>query len=144
MNKIEYDERYYIKNKETKTRYHVQWRKDNPRYMKEWYKRHKKEELLKANKRNLKNKEDNRKKTLKRKYSLSHENWLEIWKNQSGKCAICGEVFNNPSDACVDHNHETGKVRGLLCKKCNLALGLFNDDIKNMMTAVEYLEKEVK
>ena len=80
-----------------------------------------------------------RKNHLKRKYNLSHEDWLKMWENQDGKCLICGKLFIEPSDACVDHNHKTGKVRSLLCKKCNLGIGYLNDDPKLTIKATKYL-----
>jgi len=72
-------------------------------------------------------------------YDLSYEDFLKMWENQNGRCAICGKFFNEPSDACVDHNHKTGKVRGLLCPNCNSALGFLNDDIDLMLKAAVYL-----
>lgn len=44
---------------------------------------------------------------------------------------------------CVDHCHETGEVRGLLCSKCNTAIGMFQEDINVMYRAIEYLSKGV-
>jgi len=62
---------------------------------------------------------------------------------QEHKCAIC-----STSDAdldkllSVDHCHTTGKVRGLLCNNCNLALGNFKDKIENLKSAINYLKQE--
>jgi hypothetical protein len=62
---------------------------------------------------------------------------------QGGVCELCGE--NNTRDKhgvmAVDHNHETGAIRGLLCFKCNSALGNFNDNKELLMKAINYLEK---
>lgn len=46
-----------------------------------------------------------------------------MWYVQGGKCALCGNDFSSASDAAVDHHHGTGRVRGLLCDRCNLAIG---------------------
>ncbi len=60
---------------------------------------------------------------------------------QESKCAICGiEKCSSGYPMSVDHNHDTGKVRALLCKKCNSGLGLFDDDPELISKAVSYLE----
>ena len=76
---------------------------------------------------------------LRKKYNLSYEDWLKLWEKQNGRCAICGRFFDKPSNACTDHNHKTGKVRGLLCPNCNSALGFLNDDVDLMLKAAVYL-----
>ena len=73
-----------------------------------------------------------------------------MWKSQGGCCPICstklvnieidGEVKNKGNTACVDHCHETGKVRGILCAKCNKALGLFNDNLISLQNAFNYID----
>jgi hypothetical protein len=74
-----------------------------------------------------------------RKYGVSREAFEAMFADQDGRCAICGE----PGDyrgLCVDHDHRTGQVRGLLCNKCNWGLGHFNDDSDLLMNAITYLE----
>lgn len=61
---------------------------------------------------------------------------------QNYKCAICNEDFKKNEKICIDHNHETDKVRGLLCGKCNTGLGLFNDDKEILINAAIYLNKQ--
>ena len=68
---------------------------------------------------------------------FDYERYLVLLKKQKGKCKICKCVLNPPY---VDHNHNTGKVRGLLCRGCNVALGTFQDSIKILKNAVKYLE----
>ncbi|MDO9463776.1 MAG: endonuclease VII domain-containing protein [bacterium] len=109
-------------------------RKNNPEFMKKYLARRK------ENKRNnpeIREKQAIRRK--ERKYGLSHEDWLRMYETQDGKCLICGKSFIKPSDAKVDHNHRTGKIRGLLCNNCNLGIGFLNDDPKIMIKAIEYL-----
>lgn len=69
---------------------------------------------------------------------------MEMLYQQNNKCAICGAEFGvNHIKDCphVDHNHNTGVVRGLLCLKCNAGLGLFGDNIDNLVSAICYLEE---
>lgn len=54
-----------------------------------------------------------------------------------GRCEICGEIPE--VTLCIDHDHDTGFVRGLLCRQCNLGLGLFGDDPDRLAAASEYL-----
>ena len=84
-------------------------------------------------------------KYLKRRYNLSEAEYTAIADQQGEKCAIChGTGFKmqerHKSELVVDHCHETGKVRGLLCHNCNRALGLFHDNKEALLRAIEYLE----
>lgn len=76
----------------------------------------------------------------KKHYGLSHEDYLKLVVEQEGVCKICG---NPPVRAHldVDHGHETGKVRGLLCNSCNGGLGLFRDSQDLLRKAINYLEE---
>jgi hypothetical protein len=58
---------------------------------------------------------------------------------QGGVCGICGKAPQEP--LCVDHSHATGRVRGLLCRKCNTALGSFDDDVSVMAAGIAYIRK---
>jgi hypothetical protein len=61
---------------------------------------------------------------------------------QDFKCAICSVHLSDVKKSfAVDHDHATGKVRGLLCDLCNRALGQFKDNIDNLKAAINYLEK---
>jgi hypothetical protein len=62
-----------------------------------------------------------------------------MYDNQNGLCAIC--MKND--ELVIDHNHETGAVRGLLCKKCNFGLGLFKNS-DNILFAMKYLTDYAK
>ena len=79
---------------------------------------------------------------LMRLYKLSLEEYEQMLKDQNGKCAICGRpVADFERGLAVDHDHETGKVRGLICPNCNRGLGGFFDNLDLLKGAVEYLEK---
>ena len=58
---------------------------------------------------------------------------------QENKCAICGSVLSDTNKAFVDHCHNTKKVRGLLCAKCNTLLGMAKDDVSILQNAITYL-----
>lgn len=75
------------------------------------------------------------------RYGLETDQFLYLVREQEERCAVCTEFLpSDPYKVCVDHDHATGKVRGLLCRACNLGLGHFKDDLHRMKTAVEYLE----
>lgn len=71
------------------------------------------------------------------KYGLSADEYARLWTEQDGDCAICGEY----RDLVVDHCHATGRVRGLLCHRCNVALGWLDDDPVRMRAVAEYIER---
>jgi hypothetical protein len=73
---------------------------------------------------------------LRHKYGLSIEDYEAMYERQGGKCALCG----HPDRLCVDHDHQTGRVRGLLCYLCNTALGrLVGDDPVRLDAIRDYL-----
>ena len=88
-------------------------------------------------------------KELMRKYNYGLEfgEYARMFDEQNGLCAICGLPekslhFNGkPRSLFVDHDHETGQVRSLLCMKCNIGLGQFNDDTGLIEKAIGYLQK---
>lgn len=65
-------------------------------------------------------------------------------KEQNYSCAICCTIDSGPMDFHADHDHKTGKKRGVLCQKCNTGLGLLKDDIEILCAAIEYLNKYTK
>lgn len=99
---------------------------------------------LSANKSNPKRPETGRRQRLKRYYGITLEDFGRIQREQNDRCAICethideAKVHNNTF--CVDHNHKTGEVRGLLCNFCNTALGKMQDNPKLLRAAADYLE----
>lgn len=82
-----------------------------------------------------------RQRDLQRMYGISLTEYDQLLDGQGGVCAICGKTpTENGMRLSVDHDHTTGKVRGLLCDTCNFAIGAFNDDVHLMMNARIYLE----
>jgi hypothetical protein len=77
---------------------------------------------------------------MKYRYGLTKETFDSFWQTQNGKCGICTKALTKELRGyAVDHNHETGNVRGLLCNPCNTALGLFKDSPTVMQNAYQYL-----
>lgn len=81
---------------------------------------------------------------LKTKYGLTEKEYDQLLYSQQGVCAICQgpPVNTNPpynSKLVVDHNHNTGQIRGLLCQRCNQGLGLFKDSTTYLQSAIDYL-----
>ena len=72
-----------------------------------------------------------------KQYGVSKDDFMNMLKNQDSKCKICEKYINE--SAAVDHCHTTNKVRGLLCRNCNSAIGLFEDNINTLKKAIEYL-----
>ena len=78
---------------------------------------------------------------LMRKYGLSFEEYTALLARQEDRCAICRTDVTEPFPSfVVDHDHATGRVRGLLCNQCNLGLGHFDDDVARIRSALHYLE----
>ncbi len=71
-------------------------------------------------------------------YGITKEKYKEMYQKQNGKCLIC---FRTKDVLCVDHNHSTGKIRGLLCKPCNSLLGHLEADITKIERIQLYLSK---
>ena len=84
-------------------------------------------------------KEISRKGHLKRKYSISPEDYNRLMKQQNNKCLICHRIPDKK--LFIDHNHKTGKVRGLLCQNCNLMIGNAGEDINILLSGIEYLRR---
>ena len=79
---------------------------------------------------------------LKFKYDIDSQQYDLLLKEQNGVCAIC----HNKEEKCrlpVDHCHTTGKVRGLLCHRCNRSIGLLGEDVGILENAIKYLQKSV-
>jgi hypothetical protein len=89
-----------------------------------------------------KTKERNRWTAIFRLYGMTKEHFENTLKKQNGKCKICCSTSPGKGNYfAVDHCHTTGKIRGLLCNNCNLALGLMGDDPKLLQDAAKYLEE---
>lgn len=109
-----------------------------------WYKKIKSanNDTYKKIKKNDKNKQ------LKSAYGITLEQYDALAKQQNYVCAVCGKhesnmhgKSDNLSRLCVDHDHVTGRIRGLLCHKCNVGIGHFEDRLDVLASAIAYLSK---
>lgn len=85
------------------------------------------------------------------KYGLTKEGFKRLWVEASGLCEICGVKMHSVhipdseqegTEKChIDHCHESGEVRGLLCTRCNVGLGYFKDEQRRLKNAIAYLER---
>lgn len=91
---------------------------------------------------NVDEREARRDRKYKRNYGLSLISYNRLLADQHHKCAICGTVpFDDKHHLCVDHNHSTGVVRGLLCASCNSLIGYVHENPTRLTNAAIYLRK---
>lgn len=88
----------------------------------------------------------NKMQTIARRHGLTREQYQRMIQLQRDKCAICGKPESHKYKGkvvwlAVDHNHKTGKVRQLLCRSCNLMLGLVEENLSVLRKAISYLKK---
>lgn len=85
---------------------------------------------------------------MKSKYGIEKEEYLQKLVSQGGLCKICLEPETDidkrtgrVKNLSIDHNHETGQIRGLLCRKCNTSLGLLREDKKIIQNMINYIDE---
>ena len=78
-----------------------------------------------------------RSRALARRYGMTAKDYDDLLQQQGGKCAVCG----SENRLCVDHCHQSTKVRGILCDRCNVALGAANDDPDVLRGLADYLDR---
>ena len=78
-----------------------------------------------------------------RRYGLTQQAYEELLINQKFSCAVCKVHMSETTKQglCVDHDHKTGQVRGLLCKGCNVALGETKDNVETLKGLIEYVNR---
>ena len=83
-----------------------------------------------------------RKRTHFHRYGITVEDYDRMYAEQNGRCAICGlHQSQQQRRLHVDHDHETGEVRGLLCMNCNSLLGHACDEVPTLLGAIQYLQR---
>ena len=80
---------------------------------------------------------------LRSKYGIDEAEWQAQLITQDNKCAICEKTFESQKHTVVDHCHESGEVRGLLCRQCNTGIGMLGDSKEVLSKAIKYLESNV-
>ena len=129
-----YREAHPERYKELSRKYEFEHREDKRRYRLDH--REKRKEYEQKNKSKIE--ENRRKRILKTNYGITPTEYEKIFVKQGGVCAICGK---SPGEQRlnVDHGHDTGRVRGLLCRHCNLMLGYAKDSRSVLQNALIYL-----
>ncbi len=118
------------KQKVSRRRCYLAKRKEELQRNKEWREKHK-ERRARANRNNR----------LLRTYGITADQVDHIRDEQDNRCAICRETLEGHSNCRIDHNHKTGKVRGLLCNACNLMLGMVKENPMILRYAINYLSR---
>ena len=104
-----------------------------------WKKKNRKKVALQARLRYQKNSQKELDRIRFNKYGITGDEFRRMLKEQGSKCPICNRnIVKNPS---VDHDHLTGKIRGLICNKCNLAIGNAEDSPDRLKVMANYLER---
>jgi len=134
--------RYREENKEKISNRRKEYREKNKEKIREnhskWY-----NSIGKDYKSDPKNVMNSRASVIKKKYGISIDELSDMLDKQKGCCKICGETLIRPDSQNsyhIDHNHDTGDVRGLLCSNCNMAIGLMYDNPEIVMSVYNYLK----
>lgn len=134
-NRKEYRHQYYLKNRDKILAQHKEYYQRNSEHRKDYqnsYREYKQSENL------------NWKKIKEMAYTVGKtfeevEQWFNAqWMKQQAQCAICGKVFSD--SGCIDHDHNTNQLRGLLCSSCNVGIGMFCDSPDLCIKASKYLK----
>jgi nitrate/TMAO reductase-like tetraheme cytochrome c subunit len=133
------------RNKKGKTVIHKVCRECEREYTRVWYSKCDKKKLVRDRREyqtnyRIAHRTEIQDSYLKRRFGISRKEVNRMARKQNGECAICKKAFNEIKQSRqVDHDHVTGKVRGILCHKCNRGLGLFNDNPGTLLAAASYV-----
>jgi hypothetical protein len=170
VTKSEYAHQYYLRHKEELLAKNKAWREANPDKMKAskdaWNSANKEEiaayskNYRKENNERVKKwkndwyhnnpekgKEMHRRHYFKRNYGLTPEDYERMKQERNNKCDICGNICDKrrkdglPLEPCIDHDHNTKKIRGMLCNRCNQTLGRIEDDPDLLLKMIDYLRR---
>lgn len=113
MTKAEYDKQYYLRNRAKRLAQNKQWRKDNPEKFRRQYRRQSWKKL-----------------------GMDPDEAQAVW-DANVACEVC----SSPEGLCVDHDHNTGRVRGVLCHACNLSAGKMGEDPDRLERLATYIRQ---
>jgi hypothetical protein len=137
---------YYEKNKEACTAYKKAYYKKNKEAIKAHYEKNKEARAVYTKAYREKNKEAIAAKRkaylILKKYGMTLAEKKKMQDEQGNKCKICCQDFLADVEPHVDHCHTTGEIRGLLCVRCNIGLGQFQDNPLALIKAAEYLKEQ--
>jgi hypothetical protein len=141
--KLKYLKEYYRKNKEKYKRTPEQQAEVNRRRREKYAQDKEYREKQKSKAREYQEKNPRIRKAQRiKKFGITLQQFEDMYEKAKGRCEICG--FEDDGNVrffpFVDHCHQTGRVRGLLCTKCNFALGHFDDNIEKLEAAIKYLQ----
>lgn len=136
--------RSYLKNKEEvlkrSSEYeHTERRKKNHKF---WKLNNPEKIRVSRRKTYLTHKDYYRNRRLKKTYGISLNQFKDILINQHNRCGICHKKFIE-IQPCIDHNHNTGLIRGILCRSCNSGIGLLKDNINILLKALDWVEDQI-
>lgn len=144
-----YAKKYYNENSDKVSASNQAWRQRNAEKVKANDARVRKEKPHLTRERQARYKEKNYERlnimARVRDHGLTLEQYFRMVSDQNDLCKICNKPESKlwqgkVTELCIDHCHETGKVRGLLCFKCNIGIGVFDDNIENIQIAIEYIK----
>lgn len=125
-----YQKEYYKKNKEKLLEYRTSWALENPEK-----RRGSSNKYARADRRRA------RFSKIKSRYGITEGEFYTLLEKQNYECIGCAQSFSEIVPH-VDHNHETGRVRGLLCGPCNRGIGFMKENIQTMFNLIQYLKNE--
>ena len=119
-----------------------EWAKERDVKKREYYYANHADQRIKAKERDstLEGKHKIKDRMYRRKYGITKNQVDNLLEQQNYACVICNLNFDEKNRCCVDHDHNTGKVRGILCHPCNVSLGLIKDSIKTAQSMAKYLK----
>jgi hypothetical protein len=131
---LAYQHRRYVANPEPVKARVKRWQQENAAELNAYRRERRQDPIVKS---------QDRAGHLRRKYGISLAQYDEMLVAQDGRCLLCGSPPEPPYSLHVDHDHGTGRIRGLLCFSCNNALGDFADDPDRLRAAARYVEADV-
>lgn len=132
---------YYLKHKDRLKKYTSEYRKANPEKVRIVQAEYHKNNLEKIRAYRRRKWVHFRSNELLKRYGITESRKQEMVEAQKGLCAVCDSAFSGSADTHVDHDHNTRKVRDILCGRCNRALGLVKEDTRTLERLIVYIKK---